>query len=600
MPGPMRDPIGFELFKNTLLSIADEMALTILRTAYSGVLKDNMDYSTAFCDGDGRTVAQGLTLPAHLSSFPDALAATIARYGDRMRPGDVYCLNDPFEGGMHIPDVFVLKPIFFEGERLAFAATICHQTDMGGRVAGSNASDSTEIYQEGLRIPPVKMYEAGEPNETLFRLLEKNIRMPARVFGDLRAQLAACHIAEEAFLRLVARHGAKQVKAYMDEILDYTERLTRAALTELPDGEWSFEDWIDDDGIDYGKPIRLFVTFRKAGDALVADWTGTSPQVKGAINNTASFTRAATYTCLKSVLAHDVLCNAGFYRAIDVIAPPGTIANGVLPAASAARGLTGFRMLDTCFGALAQMLPARSIAASEGGNTGVSIGGYYPDRRPFIFVEFICSAWGGRAWADGLDGNANMLANMSLPPVEITEAEQPLQILCTEFVQDVGGPGKHRGGMSIRRDYKLLADEAVLQVRADRHAFRPYGLYGGQPGRPAHNVLNPGPNERTLPGKLTMTMKRGDIFRHEQPGAGGWGDPLERDPARVLRDVRNELVSVESARDDYGVVLVPERRDPSARSSAPIRLAVDEAATAARRAELRARRGWTATPFVQR
>ena len=238
-----------------------------------------------------------------------------------------------------------------------------------------------------------------------------------------------------------------------------------------------------------------------------------------------------------------------------MIAPPGTIANGVLPAASAARGLTGFRMLDTCFGALAQMLPDRSIAASEGGNTGVSIGGYYPDRRPFIFVEFICSAWGGRAWADGLDGNANMLANMSLPPVEITEAEQPLQILCTEFIQDVGGPGKYRGGMSIRRDYKLLAEEAVLQVRADRHDIRPYGLYGGQPGRPAHNVLNPGPDAQELPGKLTMTMKRGDVFRHEQPGPGGWGDPLARDPERVLRDVRNEFVSVGAARDDYGVVI---------------------------------------------
>jgi N-methylhydantoinase B len=495
-----------------------------------------------------------------------------------MKPGDVYCLNDPFEGGMHIPDVFVLKPIFHEGERLAFAATICHQTDMGGRVAGSNASDSTEIYQEGLRIPPVRMYEAGEPNETLFRLLEKNIRMPARVFGDLRAQLAACHIAETAFLRLVARHGAKQVQAYMEDILDYTERLTRASLAELPDGQWSFEDWIDDDGIDYGKPIRLFVTLRKNGDSLVADWTGTSSQVKGAINNTASFTRAATFTCLKSVLAHDVLCNAGFYRAIEVIAPPGSIANGVLPAASAARGLTGFRMLDTCFGALAQMLPARSIAASEGGNTGVSIGGYYPDRRPFIFVEFICSAWGGRAWADGLDGNANMLANMSLPPVEITEAEQPLQILCTEFVQDVGGPGKHRGGMSIRRDYKLLAEEAVLQVRADRHDVPPYGLYGGQAGRPAHNVLNPGSGAKELPGKLTMTMKRGDVFRHEQPGPGGWGDPLERDPARVLKDVRNELVSVGSARDDYGVVI-----DTATWT-------VDQPGTRERRAEIRARR----------
>jgi N-methylhydantoinase B len=582
----MRDPIGFELFRNTLLAIADEMALTILRTAYSGVLKDNMDYSTAFCDGEGRTVAQGLTLPAHLSSFPDALAGTIARYGDRMRPGDVYCLNDPFEGGMHIPDVFVLRPIFWEGERVAFAATICHQTDMGGRVAGSNASDSTEIYQEGLRIPPVRMYEAGEPNETLFRLIEKNVRLPVRVFGDLRAQLAACHVAEEAFLRLLRRHGIKQVRAYMEEILDHTERLTRAALRELPDGEWSFEDYIDDDGVDYGKPIPLKVTVRKRGDSLVADWTGSAPQVKGAINNTLSFTRAATYTCLKSVLAHDVPCNAGFYRAIEVIAPAGTVANGVLPAASAARGLTGFRMIDTCFGALAQMVPDRVIAASEGGNTGVSIGGYFADRRPFIFVEFICSAWGGRPWADGLDGNANLFANMSLPSAEMTEVEQPLEIRCTEFIQDAGGPGKHRGGASIRRDYKLLEEEAVLQVRADRHAFRPYGLYGGAPGRASRNVMNPGAEERALPGKLTMTMQRNEVFRHEQAGAGGWGDPLERDPARVARDMQNEFVSRRSAREDYGVVI---RGDG---------VEVDEAATAALRAELRARRAWTTSPVV--
>src|SRR5881296_3166708 len=545
-------PIAFELFKNAIFSIADEMALTVFRTTYSGVLKDNMDYSTGFADAEGRLVAQGLTLPGHLGSVPTAMQSIMPHYRDDIRPGDVFIMNDPFDGGMHLPDIFVFKPLFHEGQRIAFACTVCHHTDVGGRVAGSNASDSTEIYAEGLRIAPLKFYEAGVLNKTLVTFIERNVRLPVKVFGDLRAQLAACHIAEKQFAELVAKYGAGQTRLYMRETIDYAERLTRAALEKLPDGEWSFEDWIDDDGVDYGKPIRLFVTLRKTGDRLVADWTGTSPQVKGAINNTLSFTKAATFTCLKSVLSHDVLCNAGFYRPIEVIAPPGTIANGVLPAASAARGLTGFRMLDTCFGALARMLPERTIASSEGGNTGVSIGGYYPDRRPFIFVEFICSAWGGRAWADGLDGNANMLANMSLPPVEITEAEQPLQILCTEFVQDVGGPGKHRGGMSIRRDYKLLAEEAILQVRADRHDIPPYGLYGGRAGRPAHNVLNPGPDAKELPGKLTMTMKQGDVFRHEQPGPGGWGDPLEREPARVLRDVKNEFVSVESARDDYG------------------------------------------------
>ena len=589
MTEDVRDPIGFQLFKNTLLSIADEMALTILRTAYSGVLKDNMDYSTAFCDRDGRTVAQGLTLPGHLSSFPDALDAVIRRYGDRIRPGDVYALNDPFEGGMHLPDVFILKPIFHEGERVAFAATICHQTDMGGRVAGSNASDSTEIFQEGLRIPPVKMYDAGLPNETLFRLIEKNVRMPVRVFGDMRAQLAACHIAEQAFARLYAKHGPDQVQAYMREIIDYTERLTRAALRELPDGEWSFTDYIDDDGIDFGVPIPLTVTIRKQGDRMVCDWTGTAAQVKGAINNTLSYTRAAAFTCIKSVLPHEILCNAGFYRPIEVIAPPATIANSVPPAACAARGLTGFRMIDTVFGALAQMLPDRVIAASEGGNTGVSIGGYHADRTPFIFVEFICSAWGGRPWADGIDGNANLFANMSLPSAEVTETEQPLEILCCELMRDVGGPGKYRGGTSVRRAYRLLADEAVLQVRADRHTFRPYGLYGGSPGKPSRNLLRSDGQERELTAKVTMTpMRKGDVFVHEQPGAGGWGDPLERDPARVLRDVRNDFVSLEAARSDYGVVI-----DPAA-------LTVDAKATEELRAELRRARGWLEPPVVSR
>jgi len=583
-----RDPIAFELFKNALFSIADEMALTIVRTAYSGVIKDVMDFSTAFCDAEGRTVAQGLTLPAHLCSFPDALAATIRRYGDRMQPGDVYCLNDPFEGGMHLPDVFVLQPIFHGGARVAFAATICHQTDMGGRVAGSNASDSTETYQEGLRIPPVKMYDRGEPNETLFRLIEKNVRVPDRVFGDLRAQLAACHIAETAFLRLLERHGVEQVGDWMRELIDYAERMTRAAVRALPDGKWSFEDWIDDDGVDYGTPIPLKVTLRKSGDTLVADWTGSSPQVKGAINNTLSFTKAATYTCIRSILPADIPNNEGFYRAVDVVAPSGTIANCVLPAATAARGLTGFRMVDCCFGALALMLPDRVFAASEGGNTGISIGGYDAERRPFIYVEFFASAWGGRPWADGLDGNTNIFNNICLQPAEVCEVEQPLAVVSMNFMPDSGGPGRFRGGMSVRREYRLLEEEAVLQVRSDRRDFRPYGLYGGHPGRPSCNVLNPDTEARALPGKFIMTMKRDDVFRHDQPGPGGWGDPLERDPSHVLRDVRNELVGLASAREDYGVIL-----DPATWK-------MDAAATAALRAELRARRGWREVPIVSR
>ena len=582
------DPIEFELFRNAIFSIADEMALTVFRTTYSGVLKDNMDYSTAFADADGRLVAQGLTLPGHLGSIPTALESVMRHFGDSMNEGDIYALNDPFDGGMHLPDIFVFKPLYHEGKRMAFAATVCHHTDVGGRVAGSNASDSTEIYAEGLRIPPLKLYDRGVRNETLMAIIERNVRLPVRLFGDLRAQLAACHIAEAQFAELIARYGAEKVGFYMEEVIDYAERLTRAALAELPDGEWSFEDWIDDDGVDVGKPIRLFVTLKKRGGHMVVDWTGTNKQVKGAINNTLSFTKAASYTAVRSVLPAGIPNNEGVFRAIEVMCPPGTVGNGVLPAACAARGLTGFRMTDCVFGALAMMLPDRVFAAGDGGNTGISIGGWDAERKPFIYVDFTCGAWGARPWADGLDGNSHMFANMASHSVEVTEAEQPIQLLAYEFVPDRVGAGKFRGGVPFRRDYRFLEEEGTLQVRSDRRVHRPFGLYGGSPGAPSENVLNPETENRPLPSKLTMTIRRGEVFRHVLAGGGGWGDPLERDPALVLRDVRNELLSVAKAEADYGVVI-----DAGAGT-------IDATATGRLRAELRAKRGWHEVPKVQR
>jgi N-methylhydantoinase B len=580
------DPIAFELFKNAIFSIADEMALTVVRTTYSGVLKDNMDFSTALADADGKLVAQGLTLPGHLGSIPTALESIRRQFGDNMGPGDIFIMNDPFDGGMHLPDIFVIKPLYVDGTRVAFAATVCHHTDVGGRVPGSNASDSTEVYAEGLRIAPMKMYEAGKRNDTLFTFIEKNVRVPVKVFGDLRAQLAACHIAERQFLELIERYGADSVRLYMQEVIDYAERLTRAAIARLPDGVYRFEDWIDDDGIDVGKPIRLFVTLTKQGDSLIADWTGSSPQVKGAINNTLSYTKAASYCAIRSVLPPGIPNNEGVFRAIEVIAPPGTIANVVLPGATAARGLTGFRMVDCCFGALAMMVPDKVFAASDGGNTGISIGGYDADRKPFIYVDFTCGTWGGRPFADGLDGNSNMFANMASTSVEITEAEHPIQILAYQFIADRAGAGKYRGGTPYRRDYRFLEAEAILQVRSDRRTIRPYGLYGGNPGKPSSNYLNPDRENQPLESKLTMTIRRGEVFRHELAGAGGWGDPLERDPDAVLKDVRNELISLAAAANDYGVVVDTHHWK------------IDVAATQRLRAEIRAARGWSEVPKV--
>jgi len=572
------DPIAFELFKNSLFSIADEMALTICRTTYSGVLRDNMDFSTAFADAGGKLVAQGLTLPGHLGSIPTALDVVVERFAGDIHPGDLFILNDPFDGGMHLPDIFIFKPVFVEDRRIAFAATICHHADVGGRVPGSNASDSTEIYQEGLRIPPLKLADRGVRNDAIWALIERNVRVPVQVFGDLRAQLAACSIAERQFHELVERYGESRVRVYMQEVIDYAERLTRAAVRELPDGEYAFEDWIDDDGIDVGRPIRLLCTMRKSGDRLSVDWTGSAPQVKGAINNTLSFTKAASYTAIRCVLPNGIPNNEGVFRVIEVTAPEGTIANAVLPAACAARGLTGFRMVDCALGALAMMLPERVCAASDGGNTCVTIGGWTRARKPFIYVDFTCGTWGARPWADGLQGNSNLFANMASQSVEVTEAEHPLQVLRYELLADRAGPGRFRGGAPYRRDTRFLEHSAVLQVRSDRHAVRPYGLYGGLPGAPSRNVLNPDGEARELASKVTMELVDGDVFRHELAGGGGWGDPLERDPEAVLRDVRNEYVSAERARRDYGVVVDT------------VRWRVDEPATAELRAALAAQR----------
>ena len=580
------DPVEFELFKNSIFSVADEMALTIFRTTYSGVLKDNMDYSTAMFTADGSLVAQGLTLPAHLGSMPTAIAAMQKAFVGDINPGDVLCLNDPFDGGMHLPDIFVFKPIFYDGRLLAYGGTVCHHTDVGGRVPGSNASDSTEIYQEGLRIPPLKLYDRGKRNETLISLIERNVRVPVKVMGDLRAQLAACHISESSLIELARHYGPDKVQSYMRELIDYSERMTRAAIRELPDGVYDFLDYIDDDGVELGKPIPIKVKITKSGDQIKVDWTGSSPQVKGAINNTLSFTKSASYCAIRSILPNNIPNNEGVFRAIEVTAPPGTIANNVLPAACAARGLTGFRMIDAMFGALAKMLPDKVFACSDGGNTGISIGGYYADRKPFIYVDFTCAAWGGRPFADGLDGNSNIYANMASQPIEVTEFEHPIQIGCYTFITDAMGPGKFRGGAPFRRDYRFLADEGILQVRSDRRERRPYGLYGGGPGKPSMNYLNPDRENQLLPSKLTITIRRGEVLRHEVAGAGGWGDPLERDVEMVLRDVRNGFVSVAAARQDYGVVVL----------ETPWR--IDEAATVAARGEIRARRKWQKVPEV--
>jgi N-methylhydantoinase B len=553
----MIDPITLAVIKSALDSIVDEMAYTVIRTARSEIIKDVMDYSAALCDARGRMIAQAKTIAQHLGAIPDAMASVLAEFAGDLRPGDVVAMNDPYQGGMHIPDVFLFMPIFREGEVEAFAVVIGHQTDMGGRVPGSNASDSTEIYQEGLRLPPVKLYERGEMSRSVRRIIEKNVRVPDRVLGDLGAQYAACKVGERELGRLYTRYGRDEVRRYTAELLDYAERLTRTEIARWPRGTYTFTDHLDSDGFsDEPIPLRVAITVHADGH-LTCDWTGSSPQVKAALNSTLSFTKSCTYLSVRAVLRQDVPNNAGVFRCIDVVAPEGSILNPHMPGACAARALTGYRMLDVMLGALAQVLPDRVPAAGEGGNTVLSIGGQTADRRPFVIVDMITGAWGGRPDKDGMEAVTNPSQNMSNTPVEVLEAQHPIRIDEYGFVPDSCGAGRFRGGLGLRRRYTLLNDEATLQLRSDRMRFRPYGLSGGKAALGARNVLDPDGAAREMPAKFAVILKRGDVVLHEQPGGGGFGDPFTRDPERVAADARNEKITIEYARREHGVVLEP-------------------------------------------
>jgi N-methylhydantoinase B len=571
MPQPEFDPVTFAVVKCALDTIVDEMAFTVMRTARSHIVRDVLDYSTTLCDRDGNIIAQARTVALHLGAVPDAIEAVLRLYRDDLHPGDVVIMNDPYEGGMHLPDIFMFKPIFLGADLQGFAVVICHHCDVGGRVPGSNASDSTEIYQEGLRIPPLKLYERGRPNRTLLRMIEKNVRVPDLVLGDLKAQYATCRIGEREYLGLLERYGREMLDFYVRELIDYAERLTRQAITRWPKGSFTFTDYIDGDGFS-DDPIPIKVTITVHDEHLSVDYTGSSPQVRGAINSTLSFVKSATYLGVRCVLEQDVPNNQGVFRCIDVVAPEGSILNPRLPAPVAARALTGYRIVDAMLGCLAQVVPERVMAAGEGGNTVVCISGYDGEsREPFILVDMINGAWGGRAGKDGIEGVTNPSQNMSNMPVETLEARYPIRIEEFGFLPDSCGAGKHRGGLGLVRQYALLAGEATLQLRSDRHAHRPYGLFGGEAGAATRNILNPQRNARVLGSKVTMTLHRGDVVRHEQSGGGGYGLPLERDPALVARDVANGKITSEFARREHGVVFTDGSTEPDLEATRALR-----------------------------
>ena len=555
LPAPTHtDPITFAVVKNAMDAIVDEVAYTVIRTARSEIVKDVMDYSAALCDAKGEMVAQAKTIAQHLGAIPEAMAAVRAEFGDDIAPGDAIILNDPYSGGMHLPDIFMFHPVFGpDAALLAWVVVICHHTDMGGRVAGSNAADSTEVFQEGLRLPALKYFDRGVRNATLHSIIGLNVRVPDRVLGDLGAQYAACQVGAREILRLAGRYGTNGLRAHMAGLLDYAERMARAEISTWPTGTYRFTDQIDSDGLS-DDPVPLVVAITVPGDgSLVVDWEGSSPQVRAAINSTLSFTKSNTFLSVRCALTGDVPNNAGVFRCITVHAPEASVLNPRCPAPVAARALTGYRVMDTMFGALAQIVPHIIPAAGEGGNTVVCLAGHNPDHSPFIMVDMLSGAWGGRPNQDGIEAITNPSQNLSNTPVEVLERQHPVRIEAYALVDDSGGPGTYRGGMGLSRSYRLLADRAMLQLRADRLVFPPYGLAGGATGGPAMNRLTDEAGTRQLKGKVTMNLTRGALLEHHQAGGGGHGAPHARDPAAVAHDVWNGKVSVAAARRHYAV-----------------------------------------------
>jgi N-methylhydantoinase B len=538
------DPITQEIVGNALASIADEMATTIFRTAHSTVVRDGMDFSAALCGPDGETVAQAVTVPFHLGSVPHALDTLRAKWGDRMRPGDVFVMNDPFDGGIHLQDIFVFKPVFHDDALIGFATTTAHHGDVGGRLPGSAACDNTEIFQEGIRLPWLRLYDRGEPVEAVFEVIRANVRIPRMTLGDLAAQVAATSVAERELQRLAARYGVERLAALMEGLIEHTERLVRQEIAGWPDGTATFTDYLDSDGIER-RDVRITATVTIAGDELVADLTDCAPMVAGALNSTRSFIQACVYQAVRAALTVEIPNTSGAFRPVRVLTTPGTVAEVVMPGASSMRGVTGFRALDAIQGALAQLIPHRIGAAGEGGNTLAVFGADRPDGSGrFIFYELVVGTWGGTPEADGNDGLTNPASLAANIPVEVAESEFPIVIERYGLVPDSGGVGKHRGGLAVERVWRCLTPDTSLIVRSDRAAHPPYGLHGGAPGALSSNLLvRADGTEERLPSMFSTTIQPGDVYVHRTAGGGGWGDPAERDPQRIADDLADGKVS---------------------------------------------------------
>ena len=552
---PQVDPIKFEVIRNALVEATEEMTVALRRSAYSTNIKTRADFSCAYFDHQLRPVAQAFAQPNHLGSLTILVPRAIEAYGpENIGPDDAILINDPFLGGVHLNDIALISPMYYEDECLGYVANLAHHVDVGGGAPASIGA-FREVYQEGVIIPPVKLVQGGEIVSDVFRLIIAQIRSKHETSGDLRAQIAANNTGIRRLQALLDRFGVASVSFYIDELMAYTERRTRAEMEKLPKGSFTADGYIDYDGFS-DQPVHLVARIEIDDGGVLFDFNGSDPQRRAPVNSTYSMTYAACAYVLKTLIDPDVPANAGFYRLVSMVAPEGTVVNGKPPAAVVGGWETHMRLTEVILKALAPVMPERIPAGSKGMICHAGFGGIDPRMDVYYcFLETLAGGYGGRYGSDGPDAVQPHGQNTENAPVEETEIRYPVRITRYELIENSEGAGRHRGGLGLRRDYLFSDPEVSFTILADRNRWGPWGLFDGLPGRKASYVLNPDGEAMELESKVTLELKPGDVVSYRTCGGGGYGPPGERDPQQVLRDVREGKVSLERARTVYRVAI---------------------------------------------
>ncbi len=539
------DPITLAVIRGRLGLIAEQMQIAMIRSAFSAIVKESGDVAAAVFSPRGDLVAQASGVPILLGAAQTAVRSVLARFGTApLHDRDVFVLNDPYDGGSHLPDIAAIAPVLWHGALIGFCCVVAHHVDLGGSTAGSLPVNATEIFHEGLRLPPVKLVNAGVMDAGLRAVIMANTRFPFELIGDIEAQIAACRLGGAALQELAASHGADGLAAYAGALIARSAQLTLQELRAIPPGRTCFVDYMDSDGVNLTTRLRIEVAISFADDVLTIDFTGTCPQAAGPFNATPSTVLAAASYVVRCITGSRIDTNAGCFTPIRLVLPPGSLVNPRPPAPVNARSMTFGIIIDVLFGALAQALPDRVPAASfEYPN--LSFGGHDPATgRAFVFNETGCGGLGARPWADGIDAFRSKAGNSLNSPIEATETDTPLRIEHFRLRPNSGGAGHYRGGLGFDKAFRLLRGEASVSHRSERHITGPYGLAGGQPGAPSISTVHRADGStEVIPSKLVFRLREGDVLRFQTAGGGGYGDPASRSPAAISQDLREGKVS---------------------------------------------------------